>query len=87
LADVLIGRIREDLFDPSSETRLHVALQSLVCLDVPRGIEALAYVFSCHGREFESDQLPPLRRDVDWSQRRIRSMRYGRREDQKKAQN
>jgi hypothetical protein len=61
-------------------------LQPFVGLDITGGIEAVAYVLSHHGCEFESDHLPPLRREVDWSQRRIRSARYGRREDHKKSQ-
>src|ERR1019366_7942745 len=62
-ADVLISRIREHLLDPSGETRLHVALQPFVGLDVAGGVEAIAYVLSHHDRELESDPLPALRRD------------------------
>src|SRR5208283_729366 len=82
-ADVLISRIREHLFDPSGETRLHVALQPFVGLDVASGIEVIAYVLSHHGRELDSDQLPALRRDSDWRQWRIRSVCDWRREEEK----
>src|SRR5271156_2874176 len=41
-SDVLIGRVREYLLDPSCETRLHVALETFVGLNVAGGLEAVA---------------------------------------------
>jgi hypothetical protein len=65
-ADVLIGRIREHLFDPSRETRLHVALKPFVSFDTPGGLQTIAHVLSHDGRELDSDHLAPLGRDPDW---------------------
>ena len=79
--DVLVGRIREHLLDPSREARLHVCLQSFVGLDISGGLQTIVDFPLHNGGEFEADQLPALRRYANGRERGIRSPRHRAREE------
>jgi hypothetical protein len=74
------------LFNPSGETRLHIALQPFVGFDVSGGIEPIAHVLSHYLRELETDQLPAFGRDPDRRELRIGPVchRRGQKENRKR---